>query len=246
MILNKSGTNIYENASDIKLTNYWFDDWNWTKLSVDTNGFNLFQKIIAKVGFSEFDNQNEINNVAALLTSVFCENNNPVKANEIIDVQPTINYDDFIADHFHFDDESAKEKIRNCNGTEEHPYVIPTEMFWKLNETEIVENYDYLKSDNTFGLIWSTYLVTNPEFINDVIDVKIQPLNTDNKFVQVNINDQELIDTAYFTWSSNNPTIEDFEEVRENPINFQLKFTCNDKEFIKYFRIMSLTNFASN
>ena len=46
LILSKSGTNVYEDFANIKLTNYWFWDWNWMKLLVNNNGFNLFQKLM--------------------------------------------------------------------------------------------------------------------------------------------------------------------------------------------------------
>lgn len=241
LLQNKSGTNVYEDPSNIKLTNYWFKDWNWNKLSVNNNGFNLFQKIIAKICFDNSFDENQINNAAALLTNMFCENNNHVKANEIIDIEPTVNYDGFMMEYFNFDeyDPDWKEKIGGCNGTEEHPYILPAELFWKLSGTEVVKNYDYLKSDNEYGLIWSTYVKTNPEFINDMIDVKIEPLNTsDIKFITVNVDDGDF-DTAYFTWSVDTPTIEDW--AASTSWDFQLKFTCNnDVSLTKYFRILSL------
>ena len=243
LLQNKSGTNIYEDPSDIKLTNYWFKDWNWNKLSVNNNGFILFQKIIAKICFDDLFNEEQINSASSLLTNMFCENNNPVKTNEIIDIEPTVNYDDFIKNHLNFEeyDPSWKDKIDGCNGTEEHPYILPTELFWKLSgSTTIIKNDEYLKDDNEYGLIWSTYIKTNPEFVNDAINVKIEPLNTsDIKFIKVNVDDSEEYNTAYFTCSADTPTIDDWNT--STPWDFQLKFTCNnDISITKYFRIQSL------
>lgn len=93
-------------------------------------------------------------------------------------------------------------------------------------------------------MIWSTYIKTNPEFVNDAINVKIEPLNTsDTKFIKVNVDDSEEYNTAYFTYSADTPTIDDWNT--STPWDFQLKFTCNndisiDISITKYFRVQSL------
>lgn len=71
---------------------------------MNNDSFILFQKIIAKICFDDSFNEEQINSASSLLTNMFCENNNPVKTNEIIDIEPTVIYDDFIKNHLNFEE----------------------------------------------------------------------------------------------------------------------------------------------
>ena len=247
-IKNNTTINVFENNVDLKLIDYNFDGWLWNKLKVNSKGCQLFRSVVKTLIFNSSDFQpDQLESATNLITEFFAENTDggtsikPISS--IDDIAPLINYDKWLAINNSFQHfEEAKEMLLAANGTLEHPYIIPADMFWYVisGSTTVQKNNEFLPDERS--LHWNLF----PSFTSIDADYNFSLTINQNVDNVSGLNIQTDNNKRLISFSHSD-TIPSF-DIFDNPQIFSFNITCTDSisqltySATKYFEFRSFIN----
>ena len=248
VIKNNSTINVFTDNTNLQLTDYTFDDWIWSKLKLNNKGYQLFFRSVVKnlnFDIASFQ-QDDLESATNLMSEFFAENIDagpslkPITS--INDVVPLINYDKWLAVNNDFPNfEQAKQMLLDANGTEEHPYIIPTDMYWKASgSATVLKNNEFLADGQLFH--WNLFPSFTPIDAKHIFSLTVNqnPGTVSGLKIQINSN-EKLIS---FGHSDTTPSFDIF----DNPQVFSFNISCTDSiselayTTTKYFVFRSFIN----